>query len=290
MSESFDVLEPRIDLGQWIEDAFDWITDTFAPVFDGVDTFLGWSYDTVLSVLNAPPFLIMIAVFAALGWLARSWQFAIFTVLGFYLIAGMDQWEGAMETLSLVLISAVVAVLLAVPLGILAAKSQPVSNAVRPILDFMQTLPPMVYLIPALAAFGIGEVPGMIATVVFAMPPGVRLTELAIRQVDSEVVEAGQAFGSPPGRILRQIQLPLALPTIMAGVNQTIMLSLAMVVIASMIGVQGLGQPVLRAITNQYFTMGLLNGLAIVGIAIIFDRVSQAYGKRLQKHLEVVHG
>lgn len=280
MSESFDVLEPRIDLGQWIEDAFDWITDTFAPVFDGVDTFLGWSYDTVLSVLNAPPFLIMIAVFAALGWLARSWQFAIFTVLGFYLIAGMDQWEGAMETLSLVLISAVVAVLLAVPLGILAAKSQPVSNAVRPILDFMQTLPPMVYLIPALAAFGIGEVPGMIATVVFAMPPGVRLTELAIRQVDSEVVEAGQAFGSPPGRILRQIQLPLALPTIMAGINQVIMLAFSMVVLAGIVGGPGLGQQVLQAVQRINVGLGVEAGLSVVILAIFLDRVTAALGAR----------
>ncbi|WP_298327511.1 proline/glycine betaine ABC transporter permease [Haloactinopolyspora sp.] len=280
MSESFDVLEPRIDLGQWVEDAFDWFTETFEVVLDGIDTGLGWAYETLLSGLNAPPFLVMIAIFGALGWLARSWQFAIFAVLGFYLIAGMDQWEGAMQTLSLVLISAAVAVILAVPIGILAAKSQPVSNVVRPVLDFMQTLPPMVYLIPALAAFGIGEVPGIIATVVFAMPPGVRLTELAIRQVDAEVVEAGQAFGSPPGRILRQIQLPLALPTIMAGINQVIMLALSMVVLAAMVGAEGLGLDVLSGLSSLNVALGVEAGVSVVIIAIYLDRIVAALADR----------
>jgi glycine betaine/proline transport system permease protein len=161
---------------------------------------------------------------------------------------------------------------------------------VNPTLDVMQTMPSFVYLIPVVMLLGNGRVPGLIAVVIYAIPPVIRFTNLGIRLVDKDLLEAADAFGSSAWQRMRQVQLPLALPTIMAGVNQTIMLSLAMVVIASMIGVQGLGQPVLKAISNQYFTMGVLNGLAIVGIAIIFDRVSQAYGKRLQRHLEVVHG
>ena len=154
----------------------------------------------------------------------------------------------------------------------------------------MQTMPSFVYLIPVVMLLGIGRVAGMIAVVVYAIPPVIRFTNLGIRLVDTDLLEAADAFGSSTWQKMVQVQLPLALPTIMAGINQTIMLSLAMVVITSMIGVQGLGQPVLKAIANQYFTMGMFNGLAIVGIAIIFDRVSQTYGKRLQKHLEVVHG
>lgn len=280
MSDSFSITEPTIDLGTWVEDGVDWFTATFDWLLGGIDDGLDWAYQAILSGLTAPPFLVMIAVFAALGWLARSWQFAIFAVLGFYLIAGMDQWEGAMETLTLVLISALLAVALAVPIGILAAKSQAVSNTVRPVLDFMQTLPPMVYLIPALAAFGIGEVPGMIATVVFAMPPGVRLTELAIRQVDAEVVEAGQAFGSPPGRILRQIQLPLALPTIMAGINQVIMLALSMVVLAAMVGAAGLGLDVLSGLNGLDVALGVEAGVSVVIIAIYLDRLVAALADR----------
>ncbi|MDP3134648.1 MAG: ABC transporter permease subunit, partial [Burkholderiaceae bacterium] len=161
---------------------------------------------------------------------------------------------------------------------------------ISPTLDVMQTMPSFVYLIPVVMLLGIGRVPGLIAVVIYAIPPVIRFTNLGIRLVDKDLLEAADAFGSSAWQKMRQVQIPLSLPTIMAGVNQTIMLSLAMVVIASMIGVQGLGQPVLKAISNQYFTMGMLNGLAIVGIAILLDRVSQAYGKRLQKHLEVVHG
>jgi glycine betaine/proline transport system permease protein len=154
----------------------------------------------------------------------------------------------------------------------------------------MQTMPSFVYLIPVVMLLGIGKVPGLIAVVIYAIPPMIRLTDLGIRLVDKDVLEAADAFGTSSSQKLLKVQLPLALPTIMAGINQTIMMALAMVVVASMIGVQGLGQPVLKAIANQYFTLGIFNGLAIVGIAIIFDRVSQAYGKRLQKHREIVHG
>ncbi|WP_106540006.1 ABC transporter permease [Haloactinopolyspora alba] len=273
-------MDPRIDVGEWAENGVDWLDETFGPVLDGISDGLSTVYDAVVDLLTAPPFLVMVVLFAALGWFVRSWQFAIFAAAGFYLIAAMDQWEGAMETLTLVLLSAGMAVLLSVPLGVWAAKSSTVSQIVRPVLDFMQTLPPMVYLIPALAMFGIGSVPGMLATVVFAMPPGVRLTELGIRQVDTEVVEAGQAFGSPPGRILRQIQLPLALPTIMAGINQVIMLSLSMVVLAAMVGAAGLGLDVLSGLTTLDVAIGVEAGLGVVILAIYLDRLVAALADR----------
>jgi glycine betaine/proline transport system permease protein len=184
----------------------------------------------------------------------------------------------------------VVALAVGLPIGIAMSRWDRLQKIINPSLDVMQTMPSFVYLIPVVMLLGIGRVPGLIAVVIYAIPPVIRFTNLGIRLVDKDLLEAADAFGSSTWQKMSKVQLPLALPTIMAGVNQTIMLSLAMVVIASMIGVQGLGQPVLKAISNQYFTMGVLNGLAIVGIAIIFDRVSQAYGKRLQRHLEVVHG
>lgn len=280
MSESFDVLEPRIEFGQWVEDGVDWFNETFDPILGAIKSVLDAAYNGLFDLLNAPPFLVMIVLFAMLGWLVRSWQFAVFTAVGFYLIASLDQWERAMQTLSLVLLAATISVALSVPLGIWAAKSQVVSNILRPILDFMQTMPAMVYLIPTLFAFGIGVVPGMISTVVFSLPPGVRFTELAIRQVDTEVVEAGQAFGAPPGRILRQIQLPLALPTIMAGINQVIMLALSMVVLAALVGAGGLGTDVLSGLTSLNVGRGFEAGLAVVILAIFLDRVVAALADR----------
>jgi glycine betaine/proline transport system permease protein len=199
-------------------------------------------------------------------------------------------WDDTMKTISMIFVCALLSIVIGIPIGILMARSNRMQNVINPILDVMQTMPSFVYLIPVVMLLGIGKVPGLIAVVIYAIPPMIRLTNLGIRLVDKDVLEAADAFGSSPWQRLKDIQIPLAMPTIMAGINQTIMMSLAMVVIASMIGVQGLGQPVLRAIANQYFTLGVFNGLAIVGIAIIFDRVSQAYGRRLQKHSQVVHG
>jgi glycine betaine/proline transport system permease protein len=199
-------------------------------------------------------------------------------------------WEDTMKTISMIFVCTVIAILVGIPTGILMAKSNRLQSVISPVLDIMQTMPSFVYLIPVVMLLGIGRVPGLIAVVIYAIPPIIRLTNLGIRQVDRDVLEAADAFGSSPWQKLKNVQLPLALPTIMAGINQTIMMALAMVVIASMIGVQGLGQPVLKAISNQYFTLGIFNGMAIVGIAIIFDRISQAYGARLQKHLEITHG
>jgi glycine betaine/proline transport system permease protein len=195
-----------------------------------------------------------------------------------------------MKTISMIFVCTVVALALGLPIGIAMSRWGRLEKSVSPVLDVMQTMPSFVYLIPVVMLLGIGRVAGMIAVVIYAIPPVIRFTNLGIRLVDKDILEAADAFGSSMWQKMLRVQLPLALPTIMAGINQTIMLSLAMVVVAAMIGVQGLGQPVLKAIANQYFTMGIFNGLAIVGIAIIFDRVSQTYGKRLQKHLEVVHG
>ncbi len=226
-----------------------------------------------------------------LAWLAsRSWKIVVGTAATLVAIGALGMWEDTMRTVSMIFVSTVVAILVGLPVGIAMSRSDRLQRAINPVLDIMQTMPSFVYLIPVVMLLGIGRVPGLIAVVIYAVPPIIRFTNLGIRLVDKDLLEAADAFGSSAWQRMRWVQLPLALPTIMGGVNQTIMMALSMVVIASMIGVQGLGQPVLKAITNQYFTLGVLNGLAIVGIAIVFDRVSQAYGKRLQKHLEVQHG
>ena len=242
-------------------------------------------------LLTHSPWPIVLGVIALVVWLAtRSWKVVLGSVFTLLLIGYFGMWEDTMKTISMIFVCTVVALVLGLPLGIFMSRSDRLQRIVNPVLDIMQTMPSFVYLIPVVMLLGIGRVPGLIAVVIYAIPPVIRFTNLGIRLVDKDLLEAADAFGSSAWQKMRQVQLPLALPTIMAGVNQTIMLSLAMVVIAAMIGVQGLGQPVLRAISNQYFTMGVFNGLAIVGIAIIFDRASQAYGKRLQKHLEVKHG
>lgn len=242
-------------------------------------------------LLTQSPWPLVIAVIALIAWLAsRSWKIVLGTVLTLLAIGYFGMWIDTMKTISMIFVCTVVALIVGLPFGIAMSRWDRLQNAVNPALDVMQTMPSFVYLIPVVMLLGIGRVAGMIAVVVYAIPPVIRFTNLGIRLVDKDLLEAADAFGSSIWQKMIQVQLPLALPTIMAGINQTIMLSLAMVVIASMIGVQGLGQPVLKAIANQYFTMGMFNGLAIVGIAIIFDRVSQTYGKRLQKHLEVVHG
>jgi glycine betaine/proline transport system permease protein len=242
-------------------------------------------------LLTQSPWPLVVGGVALIAWLAsRSLKIVLGSVLTLMLIGWFGMWEDTMKTISMIFVCTVVALVLGLPLGIAMSRWDRLQRLVNPSLDVMQTMPSFVYLIPVVMLLGIGRVPGLIAVVIYAIPPVIRFTNLGIRLVDKDLLEAADAFGSSAWQRMRQVQLPLALPTIMAGVNQTIMLSLAMVVIASMIGVQGLGQPVLKAISNQYFTMGILNGMAIVGIAIIFDRVSQAYGKRLQRHLEVVHG
>src|SRR5690625_817463 len=230
--------------------------------------------------LPEPQFWYPFVVLLLIALLAKGWRLALGAGLGFLLIYLMNQWDNAMHTIALVLVTTAVASALAIPLGILAARSSVASAIVRPVLDFMQTMPAFVYLIPAIVLFRTGVVPGIVASIVFAMAPGVRFTELGIRQVESEVVEAGHAFGAMLRRILRQIQLPLALPTIMAGINQVIMLSLSMVVIAAMVGAPGLGQPVVSALTSVQIGLGVEAGLAVVILAMYLDRVTAALGDR----------
>lgn len=242
-------------------------------------------------LLTQTPWPVVVGVIALVAWVAsRNWKIVLGAILSLLLIGWFGMWDDTMKTISMIFVSTVVALAVGLPIGILMSRWDRMQRIVNPALDVMQTMPSFVYLIPVVMLLGIGRVPGLIAVVIYAVAPVIRFTNLGIRLVDKDLLEAANAFGSSAWQKMRQVQLPLALPTIMAGINQTIMLALSMVVIASMIGVQGLGQPVLKAISNQYFTMGILNGMAIVAIAIIFDRVSQAYGKRLQKHLEVVHG
>ena len=268
----------RLPLGQWVEDGIDYITATFGIFFDVIKFMIASVADGMNFLFTSPPFWVMLIIFAAIAFIARGWLFSVGTTVGFLLILSLDQWDNAMDTLALVLVAAAIAVLISVPLGILAAKYQTVSTIVKPVLDFLQTMPAFVYLIPALILFRIGDVPGIVATVLFALAPGVRLTELGIRGVDKEVVEAGQAFGSSPSRILRQIQLPLALPSIMAGINQVIMLSLSMVVIASMVGAGGLGKPVIQSLSRADVSLGFEAGLSVVLLAIFLDRLTASFG------------
>ncbi|MBF9022838.1 ABC transporter permease subunit [Rhodobacterales bacterium FZCC0069] len=238
-------------------------------------------------LLLATPWPIILVVLSGLAWLgSRSWKITVGTFLAFAVIGYFGMWEDTMATLAIISVATFVCIIVGIPLGILMAKSDRLQGAITPILDVMQTIPSFVYLIPVVMLLGIGKVPGLIAVCIYAIPPIVRLTNLGIRLVDREVLEAAEAFGASPRQKLFDVQIPLALPNIFAGVNQTIMMALAMVVIASMIGVRGLGVPVLRAISNQYLALGVMNGLAIVALAIIFDRVSQSYGKRLQAHRE----
>ncbi|WP_018239169.1 proline/glycine betaine ABC transporter permease [Ensifer sp. BR816] len=241
--------------------------------------------------MTRTPWPIILILIGLIAWFAsRNWKVVAGAVGTLLLIGYFDMWDDTMKTISMIFVCTVLSIAIGIPLGILMSRSDRVQNLVNPVLDVMQTMPSFVYLIPVVMLLGIGKVPGLIAVVIYAIPPMIRLTNLGIRLVDKDVLEAADAFGSSSWQKLKNVQMPLALPTIMAGINQTIMMALAMVVIASMIGVQGLGQPVLKAIANQYFTLGIFNGLAIVGIAIIFDRVSQAYGRRLQRHREIVHG
>ena len=259
--------------------------DIIEGFFDPLLYFLVW----LEKILLAAPWTIVLTALLGLTYAAsRSTKLTAGITVAFLLIGYFGMWDDTMRTLSIITVATLLSIVLGVPIGIAMARSDRVRAAITPVLDIMQTMPAFVYLIPVVMLLGIGKVPGIIAVLVYAIPPVIRLTDLGIRLVDRDVLEAATAFGATRRQRLIEVQLPLALPTIMAGVNQTIMMALAMVVIASMIGVKGLGQPVLKSITNQYFTMGLLNGLAIVAIAIMFDRVSQAYARRTQHHLKGV--
>ena len=235
------------------------------------------------------PWPIIILVICGLAWVgSRSWKLVLGTAISFFLIGYFGMWKDCMATVAIITVCVIICMTVGIPVGVLMARSNRVEKTMLPILDMMQTIPSFVYLIPILMLLGIGKVPGLIAICIYAVPPIIRLTNLGIREVDKETIEACEAFGATKLQKLKTVQIPLALPTVFAGVNQTIMMALAMVVIASMIGVKGLGVPILRAVMNQYLALGLFNGLAIVAIAIIFDRISQEYGRRIQKHRGII--
>lgn len=271
----------NIDLG--IGDAADaavnYILDNFTPALDGIASVIGFVTDSIQAGLNLLPAVVVIALIALLALWRVSWKFAIFAVAALVLISGMGLWGRMLETLSLVLAATFIAILIGIPLGIAMARNATVQMLARPALDLMQTMPAFVYLIPAAMFFGLGAVPGTIATVIFSMPPVVRLTNLGIRQVHAEFIEAGLAFGCTPGQLLMKVQIPNALPSIMAGINQTIMLSLSMVVIASMIGAGGLGNTVLTGIQRLDVGTGFEGGLAVVVLAVLLDRITQSFGQ-----------
>ena len=255
--------------------------DSIETFFDPLLYFLVWLEKLLL---NSPWPIIILAI-AILAWFgSRSWALVVGSALAFMLIAYFGMWNDCMATVAIITVCTTICIAVGIPLGVLMSKSNRAEKTILPVLDMMQTIPSFVYLVPILMLLGIGKVPGLIAVCIYAVPPIIRLTNLGIREVDKETLEAIDAFGATTWQRLTKVQIPLALPTIFAGVNQTIMMALAMVVIASMIGVKGLGVPILRAISNQYLALGLMNGLAIVALAIILDRIFQHYGKRIQKH------
>ncbi|MFI6349404.1 ABC transporter permease/substrate binding protein [Streptomyces sp. NPDC050560] len=272
---------PRFKFGDWVEDAVDWLQSHLDWLFDFIKTVLDGMYHGVDTVLSGGEPLLMAGILAVIALWLRGVLPGVLTFVGFALVDSFALWDDAMSTLSLVLVAAVITVVIAVPLGIWAARNDRVSATVRPVLDVMQTMPAFVYLIPGVMFFGVGTTPGIIATIVFAMPPGVRMTELGIRQVDEELVEAAEAFGTPPGDTLTRVQLPLALPTIMAGINQVIMLALSMVVIGGMAGAGGLGEKVYAAITQLQVGLAAESGVAVVILAMYLDRITGALNQRV---------
>ncbi|MEU4467355.1 ABC transporter permease/substrate binding protein [Streptomyces sp. NPDC024017] len=272
---------PRIQLGSWVNDAVDWLTTHMAWLFDFCKTVFLGLYDGINAVLQAPEPLLLAGIFAVIAFWLRGTLAGVLTFAGFAFIDSLELWENAMITLALVLVATVIALVISIPVGIWAARSDRVSGLVRPVLDFMQTLPAMIYLIPAILFFGTGAPAGIVATLIFALAPGVRMTELGIRQVDKELVEAAEAFGTSPRNTLLRVQLPLALPTVMAGVNQVIMLGLSMAAIAGMVGTGGLGGDVNEAIGQLNVGLGSEAGVAIVILAIYLDRMTSALGTQV---------
>lgn len=272
---------PRIHLGDWTTDVVDWMSNHMSGFFHGIRSAINWPIDHLTDLLlNSVPVIGVIIVLAVIALLARGWKAAVLSLVGLLIIDGLDQFPNALETLVQILVASVIAVVIAIPFGILAARSRRASSVIKPVLDFMQTLPSFVYLIPVLFLMGLGSASAVVATIVFAVPPGVRLTELGIRQVDGEMVEAGQAFGATPREILRGIQVPLAMPSIMAGVNQVIMLALSMVVVGALVGAPGLGQDVLEGLQSLNVGLGAEAGVSVVILAIYLDRVTDGFSKR----------
>ncbi|MCA3458169.1 MAG: choline ABC transporter permease subunit [Rhodobacter sp.] len=265
---------PKIPVGDTAELVFDWLKSNARWLFDGMSAVMDWLIAGVLWALQAPPPLAIIAAFVVLTWtLQRSWKTCLLVLLGFLFILNQDYWEETTESLALVLSSCVVCMGLGVPIGIWLAHRPRAYAAISPVLDLMQTLPTFVYLIPAIIFFGLGMVPGLIATVIFVLPAPIRLTWLGVSSTPTTLLEAATAFGATPSQRLWKVELPYAFPQIMAGLNQTIMLSLSMVVIAAYVGADGLGKPVVQALSRVDTSLGFESGFVIVVVAIVLDRM-----------------
>lgn len=282
----------NLPIGDWVESGVEWLSNNASGFFNGITTGIDAMVTTLQDILLFPNDFLTIALLALIAYLMSSkghkfyskgaWKAAggitIFTILGLTLLQLMGYWEETMQTIALILVAAIISLAIGIPVGVYSSRHDSADKVIRPILDFMQTLPPFVYLIPAIIFFSVGNVPGVVATIVFSLPPAVRLTNLGIRNVQKDVVEASQAFGCTKRQLLFKVQIPLAKPTILAGVNQVIMLALSMVVIASMVGAGGLGQAVYKGILKADMALGFEAGLGIVILAIFLDRVTQALG------------
>ncbi len=282
-----------IDLGTYIEIGINALEENFSILWGAMDNGISWTVDNMNDLLLSIPFLVSLVIVTFLAYYAKAGKksfkleglkkgagLASFILVGLFLIYGMGYWKEAVQTTTLVLVSTFIALIVGIPFGILAGKSKVADAIIKPVLDFMQTMPAFVYLIPAIFFFSVGNTPGVIATVIFSVPPAVRLTALGIKNVQKEVIEAGRAFGATENQILFKIQLPLAMPTILTGVNQVILLSLSMVVIASMVGARGLGSIVYQGIQQNDVAKGFESGLGIVILAIILDRITQAFAEK----------
>ncbi|BBI33004.1 glycine betaine ABC transporter substrate-binding protein [Cohnella abietis] len=266
---------PKLPLDRWVEGIVDWLAINLSFIFDLLSSVIGGTVDAFSNLFHILPAWVVIILLAALAYRLGRWTLALFAIIGLVLIWNLGYWDSTMDTSALVLTASLLSIIVGLPLGIACARSRKLQSILTPLLDFMQTMPAFVYLIPAVTFFGLGVVPGVIASVIFSISPTIRLTNLGIQQVPEDLIEAANAFGSTPRQKLLQVQLPLAMPNIMAGINQTIMLSLSMVVIASMIGAQGVGADVYRSVTQLNTGKGFEAGLAIVILAILLDRMSQ---------------
>lgn len=286
-------MEKVIELGRVIENGINALEENLSALWSGIDNVISWTVENMNDFLLSVPFVVFLIVVALIAYYAKTgnklftleglnkgWGLLVFVILGFMLIYGMGYWNEAVQTTTLVIVSAIIALIFGIPLGILTAKNRTADAIIRPILDFMQTMPAFVYLIPAIFFFSVGNTPGVFATVIFSLPPAVRLTSLGIKNVQTDVIEAGRAFGAKENQILFKIQLPLAMPTILAGVNQVILLALSMVVIASMVGARGLGSVVYQSIQQNDIAKGFESGLGIVILAIVLDRITQSFANK----------
>jgi glycine betaine/proline transport system permease protein len=277
-----DNLLPRLPFADWIDNGVDWLVSTFGSVFDGIADFLAGIVEGSVEWLDMVPSILLAVLFSLLAWFISTRRIALFSLLGFLFIDYLGYWYPMLQMLALVLTSVFFALVIGIPIGIWGSQQAGVRKIINPLLDLMQTMPAFVYLLLAIFFFNIGVVPGVVASVIFSMPPTIRLTMLGIEQVPKDLIEATESFGSTTWQRLWKIQIPLAKPTIMAGVNQSIMLALSMVVIASMVGAPGLGEEVYRAVTQLKTGVGFETGLAIVIVAIILDRITQHAGKKKQ--------